>query len=78
MVEQSLGTMRYRAEPVDPDLLLATLSLGIVRLETGCCFNGLGGSCIHGYGFGIYPMVDVPLLIFSGASDGLYYRKQLA
>eukprot|EP00959_Pyramimonas_sp_CCMP1952_P024635 517123-Pyramimonas_sp.AAC.1 len=56
--------MRCGAEAVGPDVLLATLSLGIVRLKTGCCLNGLEGSCVHGYGFGIYPMVDVPLLIF--------------
>eukprot|EP00959_Pyramimonas_sp_CCMP1952_P466195 9489584-Pyramimonas_sp.AAC.1 len=77
MVEQSLGTMRHGAEAVGPDLILATLSLGIVRLKTGCCLNGFGGSCIHGYGVGIYPLVDVPLLIVRGGSGGLYYRKQL-
>eukprot|EP00959_Pyramimonas_sp_CCMP1952_P183867 3844618-Pyramimonas_sp.AAC.1 len=68
MVEQSLGPMRYGAEAVGPDVLLATLSVGIGRLKTGCCFNGLGSSCIHGCGFGIYPMVDVPLHIVRGAS----------
>eukprot|EP00959_Pyramimonas_sp_CCMP1952_P209190 4376246-Pyramimonas_sp.AAC.1 len=33
------------------DALLATLSLGTVRLDTGCSLNGFGGSCIHGLGF---------------------------
>eukprot|EP00959_Pyramimonas_sp_CCMP1952_P283577 5928168-Pyramimonas_sp.AAC.1 len=49
-----------------------------IQCWPGCCLDGLGGSCIHGYGFGIYPMVDVPLHISRGASGGLYYRKQLA
>eukprot|EP00959_Pyramimonas_sp_CCMP1952_P388507 8140807-Pyramimonas_sp.AAC.1 len=35
MVEQSLGAMRYGAEAVGPDIVLATLSLGVVRLKTG-------------------------------------------
>eukprot|EP00959_Pyramimonas_sp_CCMP1952_P126761 2651082-Pyramimonas_sp.AAC.1 len=42
MVEQSLGTMRYGAEADGPDVVLATLSLGIVRLKWDVSSMGSG------------------------------------
>eukprot|EP00959_Pyramimonas_sp_CCMP1952_P070280 1467524-Pyramimonas_sp.AAC.1 len=44
MVEQSLGTMRYIAEGFGPDLLLAALFLGIVRLQWDVSSMGWGVS----------------------------------
>eukprot|EP00959_Pyramimonas_sp_CCMP1952_P155228 3247822-Pyramimonas_sp.AAC.1 len=54
------------------------IALGTVRLNSGCCLNGVRSFCIYGWSFGMHPIVHVQLLCFRGASGEFQCSKHLA